>query len=263
MTPQPPKKDRSYDQCNNIGCEVTSGDGRRLQACAGCGIARYCVRPSYFLGHSATCVDTKEKSKVCQKSDWKNHKPACKGHQFARTRLSQPGGTKKEDIYMRVSKWILKHRPSLGDAMVCSFDIPHNPHAQRRQVLEVDAKYLHDQDDERCLVITGIRRGKLDDWVKNMGGQFALAAEQRQSYEEQSVRADPEAYGTGLVFLQVMQEHDLLFMRSLPITFDLEMAGEVVPRKDSEWQDALLRKTGCIPLIQAGLAHTHCEHCNH
>lgn len=261
MAPSQKSKDRSYDQCNNVGCETTSGDGIKLQACAGCGIARYCVR-RHTLMKSVAFANLSMQSKPCQKADWKNHKPACKGHQLARTHLSAPGSSKKEDIYMRVSKWILKHRPSLGDAMVCSFDIPHNPNRQRTHVLEVDAKYLHDQDDERCLVITAIRRGKLSDWV-GLGGQFELAAEQRRSYEIQSRRADPEAYGTGLVFLQIMLENAPLIMRSLPITFDLEMAGEVVPERDEVWQSDLLRKTGCVPLIQAGLAHTHCEHCDH
>ena len=163
---------------------------------------------------------------------------------------------------MRVSKWIIKHRPSLGDAMVCSFNIPKNPRMQRKQVLEVSAKFLPEQSDERCLVIFDIKRGDLAQLVKE-GGQFAAAAEARKSYEVQSIAADPDFYGTGLVFLFVWYNKELLFMRGLPISFDHEMANKVVPERDAVWQDELLKKTGCIPMIRAGLAHMCCDHCDH
>lgn len=248
-------KDRSYDQCNNIGCMTTRDDGRLLK-CGGCGVARYCVRRLLIILRNTL---TLPQSKECQKSDWKNHKPACKRHRFARDTFSQ---NPNDDIYMRVSKWILKHRPSLGDALVCSLNVPKNPQAQRKSGLQVSVKYLADQPDDRCLVITAIERLNLDD-LTALSPEFAMAADSRHSYEVQSLRADAEMYGTGLVFLLVWQELDYLFMRGLPITFDHVMAEEVVPAKDSVWQEDLLRKTGCIPLIEAGLAHTCCAHCRH
>ncbi|TCD66754.1 hypothetical protein EIP91_000995 [Steccherinum ochraceum] len=220
MNAQPTKRNRSYDQCTNVGCEITTAEGTHLQACRACGVARYC-------------------SRECQKSDWKTHKKQCKKHQDASNRLNNSEDPSLQNAYARVTKWILRHRPALGEALISSFDLPNNPYAHRRQILEVTARYLPDVDDEHCLVLMSVRRGDLSATAQPY---FVELVQQRETYEELSVRADPDVYGTGLVLLMVHHGDVQLFARSLPITFTSER-GIAEVEEDRVWKAELWKRT--------------------
>ncbi|KAI0079844.1 hypothetical protein K474DRAFT_1673113 [Panus rudis PR-1116 ss-1] len=214
--------------CRYPSCPNRDKPNMRLRQCAKCRVTRYC-------------------SRECQKQHWSDHKEFCKSYLHMKDMLTEHSS--RGELYDRYNKWVRTHNILFTETLVACLNLPQFPKNHERYCLKLDISYKPEEpSDAKCMEVLEL---ELIEIPSNGGPEWDAIIEKRKKSEEDQKKAQRNAYGSGVVLLDLMlptpNGPSLAMRRVLHLAWDSSLAAEK-PQPEL-WTTRLMQFTreGIVP----------------
>jgi len=115
------------------------------------------------------------------------------------------GGLEAVEVFERVGEWLVKHRPSLENALIAFLNLAANPKAHQRFGMKIDLTHVIEDEVLRCMRVDHVSPCDLAQ-LALQDDVFKIVVDSREREEAEYIAEDPEHYGVGLILLTVLHK---------------------------------------------------------
>jgi hypothetical protein len=132
-----------------------------------------------------------------------------------------------------LSAWTLKHRPTLGRAMLASFNLPTNPKAHENFVFCVNMRHLpRERNEAKRFLVEDVYQVPLERLLQEDPTYWGDLVRNMKGYDELEEDLPKKKHGTGCMALRVNTGVQVI-ARQLLMTFYVDGAAKT---PDPDWE---------------------------